>query len=88
MAIIFKKFDRDNDGVIGLQQLKEAYGEIQGNDNDEDCDHVLNKVDKNKSGKIDFSEFLIAVYDRKKLFVADSLMDAFDYLDENKTGYL
>ena len=32
-------------------------------------DNIVKKIDKNKSGKIDFSEFETAMIDRKKLFV-------------------
>ena len=46
------------------------------------------KVDKNQSGDIDFSEFITAVTGRKRLFVEGALKDAFNYLDENKTGFI
>lgn len=59
-----------------------------GNCTKEEIAFILNKVDKNKSGKIDFSEFKTAVYGRKKLFVKDSLIEAFDYWDTGKTGFL
>lgn len=36
----------------------------------------------NKSGKIDFNEFIIVMEGRKKLFISDHLSDAFDYFDK------
>lgn len=43
-------------------------------------------MDKNRSGKIDFNEFIIAMYNRRKLFQLQSLEDAFDYFDKDKSG--
>lgn len=42
----------------------------------------------NGSGKIDFNEFLIAAYTRKKLFLEDSLVDAFNHFDVDRNGLL
>lgn len=49
---------------------------------------MLGKVDKNHSGKIDYSEFVTILSDRNKLFTRDSLISAFKYLDTNNNGYL
>jgi Ca2+-binding EF-hand superfamily protein len=52
----------------------------------EELEYIVSKIDKNKSGKIDLSEFTAAIYDKRKLFVKDYLDEAFDYFDNDGTG--
>lgn len=47
---------------------------------------MLSIIDKNKSGKIDFNEFIAAMYDKRALFQLQSLEEAFDFLDKDKSG--
>lgn len=49
-------------------------------------EELLSIIDKNKSGKIDFNEFIAAMYDRRELFQLQSLEEAFDFLDKDKSG--
>lgn len=49
-------------------------------------EELLSIIDKNKSGKIDFNEFIAAMYDRRELFQMQSLEEAFDFLDKDKSG--
>jgi Ca2+-binding EF-hand superfamily protein len=50
--------------------------------------HILNKLDKDNSGSINFNEFASAVASKEKLWAKESLSDAFDYFDTDKTGYI
>lgn len=43
-------------------------------------------MDKNKSGKIDFNEFIAGMYCRQQLFQLKSLEEAFDFFDKDKSG--
>lgn len=47
---------------------------------------ILNKVDTDKSGYIDYSEFILATVDRDKLLTTDRLKCAFDEFDADKNG--
>lgn len=49
---------------------------------------MVKKVDKNKSGTIDYSEFLTVMIDRQELFVQSSLAEAFDFFDKDNSGYI
>jgi Ca2+-binding EF-hand superfamily protein len=51
-----------------------------------EVEELLKVMDKNRSGKIDFNEFIIAMYNRRKLFQLQSLEEAFDYFDKDKSG--
>lgn len=43
-------------------------------------------MDKNKSGKIDFNEFITAMCDRRLLFQRQALEEAFEYFDRDGSG--
>lgn len=45
-------------------------------------------MDINGSGKIDFNEFIIAMYDKRKVYMRESLSEAFEYFDMDHTGYI
>lgn len=42
---------------------------------------IIKSIDKDKSGKIDFNEFIVVMEGRKNLFITEFLADAFDYYD-------
>jgi calcium-dependent protein kinase len=49
-------------------------------------EELLEVMDKNKSGKIDFNEFITAMCDRRLLFQKQALEEAFDFIDKDKSG--
>ena len=49
---------------------------------------IVNNVDKNKSGKIDFNEFLTAVTKKNQIFAEQALKEAFEFVDKDKTGFI
>lgn len=48
----------------------------------------MQEIDNNGSGKIDFNEFLVAMYSRKRLFLEEALVKAFNFYDLDHDGYL
>jgi Ca2+-binding EF-hand superfamily protein len=50
--------------------------------------YVLKKIDKNRSGTIDLSEFISVLYDKKNIYSYSSLNEAFNYFDANQNGYI
>ena len=57
-------------------------------DTESEVRKILKEIDQNDSGKIDFNEFLLAMYSRKKLFLQSSLIEAFKFYDLDNDGYL
>jgi len=55
---------------------------------EEDWDAILDAMDTNGDGQIDFNEFLAAAYDRKKLLSDKNVRVAFDIFDKEKKGYI
>ena len=54
----------------------------------EEIHFVLNKLDKDQSGSINFNEFASALAKKEKLWAKDALEEAFDYFDIYKTGFI
>lgn len=56
----FQKCDKDSDGFITLDDLSKATKEIEGHSIAEDQLQLwIDHVDKNKDGKVDYSEFML-----------------------------
>ena len=61
LAKVFKAFDKNGDGKLSMQEVKEGYLEHYGKVmSDEEVEEMFNKVDIDKSGFIDYSEFVVA----------------------------
>ena len=73
MVEIFKLFDFMKKGTLSKENIAEAYEHVVGSVNSDIISNIVKKIDKNKSGQIDFSEFETVMIDRKKLFVESSL---------------
>ena len=61
LAKVFKAFDKNGDGKLSMQEVKEGYLEHYGKVmSDEEVEEMFNAVDTDKSGFIDYSEFVVA----------------------------
>ena len=70
---MFFEIDKDQSGIIETNELIEFYRKNFPEIKNKDVLDMVNNVDKNKSGKIDFNEFLTAVKKKKELFAEESL---------------
>ncbi|CAD8182498.1 unnamed protein product [Paramecium pentaurelia] len=78
----FQELDKNGDGKLSMEELK-----AHCND-DIDVEDLFNRVDTDKNGYIEFTEFLTAAVDMKKLASHDQLKEAFHLLDQNGDGFL
>lgn len=53
-----------------------------------EVERIMNSVDIDKNGTIDYSEFIAATMNKTKLLTKDRLRTAFDHFDKNKSGYI
>ena len=61
MSDIFKQFDQNNDGWINKHELIQAYKKYFPNESLEEIEFILQKIDKDQSGCINFNEFATAM---------------------------
>ena len=58
---MFKAFDKNGDGKLSIEEVKEGYLEHYGKVmSDEEVTNMFNAVDTDRSGFIDYSEFVVA----------------------------
>jgi len=64
MMSTFKCIDTENNGVISVGELKTALQNIGSNLPKEEVDRIMDTVDINNTGVINYSEFLAATLDK------------------------
>ena len=65
---IFNQLDKDHSGTLSKEELLEGYKmHINELDAEREVEEILAKVDIDESGKVDYSEFITAAMDAKKL---------------------
>lgn len=74
--------------MLDKTELVEAYKTIYGMVNEQAIANIIDMIDTNGSGKIDFTEFLVATANQEKLFHNKALENAFDFFDQDKTGFI
>eukprot|EP01016_Furgasonia_blochmanni_P002885 TRINITY_DN11130_c0_g2_i1.p2 TRINITY_DN11130_c0_g2~~TRINITY_DN11130_c0_g2_i1.p2 ORF type:complete len:106 (-),score=19.16 TRINITY_DN11130_c0_g2_i1:157-474(-) len=53
----FKAFDENNDGTISRSELEKAFRKMKIQVAKKDLEDMMNFIDKNRSGNIDYKEF-------------------------------
>jgi len=85
---VFNRFDESGDGYLQLEEitngLKEVLGHVRGNM--KVFDEILEALDKNRNGVIDYTEFLTAASNKEKLLTEKNLRFAFNMFDKNQDG--
>eukprot|EP00614_Pseudopedinella_elastica_P008526 CAMPEP_0172596972 /NCGR_PEP_ID=MMETSP1068-20121228/16875_1 /TAXON_ID=35684 /ORGANISM="Pseudopedinella elastica, Strain CCMP716" /LENGTH=475 /DNA_ID=CAMNT_0013396255 /DNA_START=39 /DNA_END=1466 /DNA_ORIENTATION=- len=82
----FLDIDTSREGTITLEELQTVLSNY-GMDPDEITD-VFKGVDVDKTGRIGYTEFLAATVEAKGLNTEDKLLEAFDRLDADDSGYI
>ena len=86
---LFREIDKDGDGVIGKEELIQVFQMHKGkNFSEVEIDKIINLVDTNGSGLIDFTQFLVAASNQEQLLQKKRLENAFSYLDNDHSGYI
>ena len=82
----FKALDTNNDGVISREELQEGFKKTNNALTEADMNELMKQIDKNKSNEIDYSEFVAAAIDRKKLLSEDKVKTCFKMFDKDQNG--
>ena len=79
----FEALDVNKDGQLSRLELIEGYKVIYGNEDEArmQVDNVMNKLDMNKNGTIDYKEFLVANFKKEDIINTKLLKQAFDFFD-------
>ena len=85
----FDQFDKDKDGFIYYQELKELMKETTSNLTEADLQDLLNDTDMNEKGQIKFQTYVEIVNKiNKKNDSEDELIQAFKIFDKDDSGLI
>ena len=81
----FKALDKNGDGMLSLEEMKEAVNKSEGlpifN-----VDEIFTTLDTDKSGKIDYTEFIAASLEKNIFLNEGKLKEAFKLFDTDGSG--
>lgn len=86
---MFRTFDKNGDGKLDMDEVKTGYIDHYGKIlSDEDVEKMFNAVDTDRSGYIDYSEFVVAAMNERQLTSNDKLQAAFKMFDKDGSGII
>ncbi len=86
---IFEEFDTDHDGHLTRDELLEGLSKVMDKeDAEKETDQLMQALDTDGSGFIEFEEFLRASANKENYVQKDKLKVIYDLLDENKDGQI
>ena len=87
---IFKEFDKNGDGQLSYDEIKEGFKLYFKNDEiaDTELNKLIQNIDLDKNNYIEYEEFLRVTVNLDLLMTDKNLRIAFDFFDKDKSGKL
>merc|ERR1711979_123853 len=82
----FMALDANGDGLLTAAEMKEGLAKAGLKDIPQDLQQILEDVDSDGSGVIDYTEFLAATLDKARYVKEDVCWSAFRLFDKNGDG--
>jgi calcium-dependent protein kinase len=84
---IFTKFDKNGDGKLSIDELKEGIETVPNcNLEVKDIDKILDVMDSNRNGVIDYTEFIAGCLQSYNYLKENHLKSAFTFFDKDGNG--
>jgi calcium-dependent protein kinase len=84
---MFMAFDENGDGKLSKEELIKGYTSLVGEQRaHEEVNRIMEAVDADESGFIDYSEFVSASLSRNQLLNKANLQRAFSAFDKDGSG--
>jgi calcium-dependent protein kinase len=86
---IFHAIDLNHEGFISVEELEDAFKKSGFHINMEEVRSIMQHIDLDKNGKVNYSEFLIATLDLRALLNNKrNVLTLFQYFDVDNTGFI
>lgn len=82
----FERIDTDNSGLIDVGELKKAVARIRADISAEEVASIISRVDYDLNTQINYSEFIAATIDLKKVLTKEKLQAIFNQFDVDHSG--
>ncbi|OMJ89774.1 hypothetical protein SteCoe_8044 [Stentor coeruleus] len=86
LTLILKKLDKNRDGKLSIEELKEAYNKVNKNRRAKDFEDIINAIDKDKIGFIKYKDFIAVCLKQDEIDNEVYLEIAFKTFDTGRTG--
>lgn len=85
---LFKNIDTDRSGTITLEELKNGLARLGSRLSEPEIEQLMEAADVDKSGTIDYMEFVTATMHRHRLERDENLLEVFKYFDKDGNGHI
>ena len=86
---VFKAFDKGKDGQITFDELRQGLIQLKSTRiSENDVQRLFSKIDVDKNGKIDYTEFLAATIQKANYLKKEKLYEAFCKFDIDNSGFI
>ncbi|KAL2895315.1 Calcium-dependent protein kinase 29 [Bienertia sinuspersici] len=85
---MFNNMDSDRSGTITLEELKHGLARLGSRLTESEIKQLMEAADVDKSGTIDYMEFITATMHRHRLDKEENLYNTFQYFDKDNSGYI
>ena len=86
---VFDQFDKDKDGKISSKELENAMQSMGQNPTVDEVNQMMQEVDLNQDGKIDFDEFMtLMLRNSPETQTEDEVINAFRVFDKEGKGLI
>ena len=86
MGKIFKQIDKNGDGTISFEELKHALKTRNDKTDLSELKSIMDSLDTDKSGTINYTEFIASCLEQSILHREENIMAAFRLLDADGDG--
>lgn len=89
LATVFRKLDKNSDGKLSKEEIKEGYHVHYGKlISDAEIDAMFKAVDTDNNGYIEYTEFVVAAMNEKALMTQERIKGAFNMFDKDRSGMI
>jgi len=85
----FEMFDKNKDGIITTKQLANVMRSLNQDPTEEELNEMIEEVDLDKNGEVDFEEFVTLMNRRsKETDIEEEVLNAFKVFDKDGNGLI